>query len=311
MVKFNIHHLLLKRLVSDIIQAHMAVEVEQAQRLGDNHLEGRDALGIYFGEIDRRPLLTADQEVALAKRIELGDEVAFGQLVEANLRLVVSIAKKHSSSGVPLLDLIQEGNIGLMHAAEKFNWRKGYKFSTYATWWIRQRVERAIPDQGYNNLPVKTSLVVFKRLLRHEEELAQRLGRKPTRTELAADAGMEKELVLRLKQGAIPPIPLDTPIFGDGNTRLGDIIEDKKAIHPPDHILHQERRQEILDALQTLDEPAREILILYYGLNGKGPLKFDQIGERLGLPGWKVQDINRRALEKLRKNGQLQGLMEP
>lgn len=271
--------------------------VEQAERiLKSDRSVGRDALEIYFDEIKRIPLLNAAQEVALAKRIELGDEVAFDRLVEANLRLVVSIAERHLGHGVPLLDLVQEGNIGLMSAVEKFDYRRGFKFSTYATWWIRQAMQRNIPDQLPNvTIPAKT----YDRFMMSARKRQQALE---------LPDGPQREQVRELAL-ALSAASLDTPIFEDSNTQLGDIIEDKKAVHPPDHVINQERREAILAALQKLDEQAREILILYYGLNKEGPLTFSEIGERLGLPSWKVQDVNMRALKILGQNGQLRDLL--
>jgi RNA polymerase primary sigma factor len=258
-----------------------------------------DALGTYLREIGRHPLLTADDEVALAKRIEKGDEEATVRMVTANLRLVVSIARRYRSTGIPLLDLIQEGNLGLLRAVEKFDWRKGFKFSTYATWWIRQAIQRGIADRGRTvRLPVHIHEQLV-RLRRERRELEATLGREATPDELARAAGMSTERVLQLQGAGLAPLSLETPVGDSGDTTIGDFVSDEREELFSD-VMRTVGRMELERALSTLPERERMILALRFGLTGEEPMTLERIGERFGLTRERIRQLEAKALAKLR-----------
>jgi RNA polymerase primary sigma factor len=258
-----------------------------------------DALGTYLREIGRHTLLTAAEEVTLAKLIEKGDEAATVRMVCSNLRLVVSIARRYRSTGIPLLDLIQEGNLGLLRAVEKFDWRKGFKFSTYATWWIRQAIQRGIADRGRTvRLPVHIHEQLV-RLRRERRELEATLGREATPDELARAAGMPAARVLQLLGAGLAPISLETPVGDSGDSTIGDFVSDAKDEHFTD-VMRAVGRQELERALSTLPERERMILALRFGLTGEEPMTLERIGERFGLTRERIRQLEGKALAKLR-----------
>ena len=258
-----------------------------------------DALGTYLREIGRHPLLTAADEIALAQRIEKGDEDATVRMVCANLRLVVSIARRYRSTGIPLLDLIQEGNLGLLRAVEKFDWRKGFKFSTYATWWIRQAIQRGIADRGRTvRLPVHIHEQLVP-LRRERRELEATLGREATPDELARAAGMSTARVLQLQGAGLAPLSLETPVGESGDTTIGDFVSDNRDELFTD-VMRTVGRMELERALSSLPERERMILALRFGLTGEEPMTLERIGERFGLTRERIRQLEAKALAKLR-----------
>jgi len=261
----------------------------------------RDAVRQYLRDIRGIPLLTAAQEVALAQRIEAGDTAALQQLTLANLRLVVSVAKRYPGRGLSLPDLIQEGNLGLMRATQKFDWRRGYRFSTYATWWIRQAVTRAIGDKGRTiRLPAHVGEAVT-RLNAAQQRLAQIHGREPTDEELQRELGVDRGRLAETRQAARAPSSLDRAVGEDGGTDVADLIADP-GIPEPDEGVH--RRQLTVDAHRALeaalDEREAVVLRLRFGLDGLAPRSLEEVGRRLRLTRERVRQLEARALRKLR-----------
>ena len=274
-------------------------EDEQPDAALPDEVYTADALGTYLREIGRHPLLTAADEVALAKRIEKSDEDATVRMVCANLRLVVSIARRYRSTGIPLLDLIQEGNLGLLRAVEKFDWRKGFKFSTYATWWIRQAIQRGIADRGRTvRLPVHIHEQLV-RLRRERRELEATLGREATPDELARAAGMSTARVLQLQGAGLAPLSLETPVGESGDTTIGDFVSDNRDELFTD-VMRTVGRMELERALSSLPERERMILALRFGLTGEEPMTLERIGERFGLTRERIRQLEAKALAKLR-----------
>ncbi|MCS7240968.1 MAG: sigma-70 family RNA polymerase sigma factor [Candidatus Bipolaricaulota bacterium] len=264
----------------------------------------------YFDEIARVPLLTKEEEVELAKRIEAGDEEAKKKLAEANLRLVVSIAKKYRGCGLPFLDLIQEGNLGLMKAVEKFDWRKGYKFSTYATWWIRQAILRAITNRS-RTIRVPTHInELIRKIHEAEREHIKEHGAGPTLEELAEELDTTVDNIVKAKRTAQYTASLDTPIgYDEEGAVLGDFIEDEDAISPTHETFRELLIQEIRKALkERLTPRERRVLELRYGLDGNPPKTLDEVGEIFGISRERVRQIQKEALEKLRGSEVLQKL---
>ena len=258
----------------------------------------QDALKLYVRQIGNGRLLTAAEERELARRKDEGDEWAKRRLVECNLRLVMSITRNYMNSGVPLLDLIQEGNLGLMRAVEKFDYRMGYKLSTYATWWIRQSVTRAIADQGRTiRLPVHVVDQVRK-LMRARRALMQKLNRDPLPEELAAESGFELKRVHDLLELVEDPVSLDTPV-GEGDSLYGDMIEDENADHPDEVLAELLRRDELQVAVGNLNERMRRVLELRFGVNGDEPRTLEQVGAELGVTRERVRQLESRALREL------------
>jgi RNA polymerase primary sigma factor len=259
----------------------------------------QDPLKLYVRSIGGGPLLTRAEEAELARRKDAGDEAAKRRLIEANLRLVMSITRNYTKAGVPLLDLIQEGNLGLIRAVEKFDYKMGYKLSTYATWWIRQAVTRALADQGRTiRLPVHVAEQV-RRLLRSRRQLAQKLNREPTLAELAAEAQLTEEKVRDLLELVEDPVSLDTPI-GDGDSLYGDIIEDVHSDQPEAQTARHLRHREVAHALATLNPRMREVLALRFGLDGGQPQTLEEVGSRMGVTRERVRQLESRALRELR-----------
>jgi len=267
-----------------------------------------DPLQLYLEGISKVDLLTAAQEVELAKRIERGDGRAKEQMVEANLRLVVSIAKRYRRQGLPFLDLIQEGTIGLVRAVEKFDHRRGFKFSTYATWWIRQAVTRALAEKGRTiRMPVN---VVDKlhRIVRSERILRAKLYRDPTPAEIAKDADLALEEVERILRTAQTPVSLQTPVGDEGETELGHLLADGNLPLPDDAAQSVSRMAALRGCLDTLDDRQRQVLELRYGLDGGRPRSLDEIGLVFNVTRERVRQIESRSLTKLAELAEAQQL---
>jgi len=259
-----------------------------------------DPVRMYLREIGRVPLLKAAEEVILAKRMEAGDLEARRHLTEANLRLVVSVAKKYIGRGMSLLDLIQEGNIGLIRAVEKFDYRKGYKFSTYATWWIRQAITRAIADQARTiRIPVHM-VETINRLIRTSRRLVQELGRDPTHDEIALEMGLPPEKVREIIKISQEPVSLETPIGEEEDSHLGDFIEDVKALAPADAASHQLLKEQVEDVLDSLTQRERRVLQLRFGLDDGRSRTLEEVGREFGVTRERIRQIEAKALRKLR-----------
>ncbi|WP_458121715.1 RNA polymerase sigma factor RpoD [Paenibacillus sp. Z6-24] len=259
-----------------------------------------DPVRMYLKEIGRVPLLSADSEVELAKRIEQGDEEAKRRLAEANLRLVVSIAKRYVGRGMLFLDLIQEGNMGLIKAVEKFDHTKGYKFSTYATWWIRQAITRAIADQARTiRIPVHMVETINK-LIRVSRQLLQELGREPTPEEIAAEMELSVEKVREIMKIAQEPVSLETPIGEEDDSHLGDFIEDQDALAPADAAAYELLKEQLEDVLDTLTEREENVLRLRFGLDDGRTRTLEEVGKVFGVTRERIRQIEAKALRKLR-----------
>ena len=287
-------------------------EESRAEASPDLSVEpGVDSLRLYLHAIGRVSLLSADQEIALAKRIERGDIDAKRQMVEANLRLVVSIAKGYTSRGLSFLDLIQEGSLGLIRAVEKFDYRRGYKFSTYATWWIRQAVTRAIADKSRT---IRVPVHVNERLSRvrsAERNLVQNLGREPEPHEIAAELDMEVSEVRDLMSIGTAPVSLEAPLGEDGDGRVADLVPDESTESPFEHATDSLQREGLERALRLLTERERKVIQLRYGLLGADPLTLEQIGRDFGITRERVRQIESNSLRKLKRLPQAQSLREP
>jgi RNA polymerase primary sigma factor len=259
----------------------------------------QDPLKLYVRAIGDGPLLSAREERELGRRKDEGDEAAKAKLIESNLRLVMSITRKYSRSGVPLLDLIQEGNLGLIRAVEKFDWRLGYKLSTYATWWIRQSVSRALADQGRTiRLPVHVAEQARK-MLRSRRLLTQKLNRDPTVAEIAGDSGFTPKRVRELLQLVDDAISLETPV-GDGDGLYGDLIEDTNSDQPESATATESRSVELAEALLRLNPRLQRVLTMRFGLDGQIPRTLDEVGAELGVSRERVRQLESRALGELR-----------
>ncbi|HHV52851.1 MAG TPA: RNA polymerase sigma factor RpoD [Synergistaceae bacterium] len=259
-----------------------------------------DPVRMYLREIGKIPLLTPEEEVELAKRIEAGDLEAKKKLMAANLRLVVSIAKKYIGRGMLFLDLIQEGNLGLSRAVEKFDYRKGFKFSTYATWWIRQAITRAIADQARTiRIPVHMVETINK-LIRVSRQLVQKLGREPTAEEIAEEMGIDAERVAEIQRIAQEPVSLETPIGEEEDSQLGDFLEDKELLSPDDAAANQLLREELESMIDELAPREREVLRLRFGLEDGHPYTLEEVGRRFGVTRERIRQIEAKALRKLR-----------
>ena len=266
-------------------------------------LEGvstEDPVRMYLKEIGNVPLLTTEQEVELAKRVEAGDEEAKKQLTEANLRLVVSIAKKYVGRGMPFLDLIQEGNMGLMKAVDKFDYTKGYKFSTYATWWIRQAITRGIADTG-RTIRVPVHMVeTINKTLRMTRTLLQELGREPTQEEVAERLNVSVSRVREVLKISRDPVSLDTPIGEEDDSHLGDFIEDDSALSPADSAAFSMLRAELATALESLTDRERQVVKLRFGLEDGRARTLEEVGKEFNVTRERIRQIEAKALRKLR-----------
>ena len=258
-----------------------------------------DTLKLYVRQIGDGRLLTAEEERELARRKDAGDEAAKSRLIECNLRLVMSITRNYTKAGVPLLDLIQEGNLGLIRAVEKFDWKLGFKLSTYATWWIRQAVSRALADQGRTiRLPIHVAEQARK-VLRARRILTQKLNRDPTVEEIAKESGLTVERVQELFELVEDPVSFETPI-GDGQGLYGDLIEDVHSDRPDDATAKQLRSVELAEAMLRLNPRLRRVLAMRFGLEGHTPKTLEEVGTDLGVTRERVRQLESRALRELR-----------
>jgi len=259
-----------------------------------------DPVRMYLKEIGRVDLLSAEEEINLATRIEDGDEEAKRRLAEANLRLVVSIAKRYVGRGMLFLDLIQEGNMGLIKAVEKFDYRKGFKFSTYATWWIRQAITRAIADQARTiRIPVHMVETINK-LIRVQRQLLQDLGREPTPEEIAEDMDLTPDKVREILKIAQEPVSLETPIGEEDDSHLGDFIEDQDATSPSEHAAYELLKEQLEDVLDTLTDREENVLRLRFGLDDGRTRTLEEVGKVFGVTRERIRQIEAKALRKLR-----------
>jgi RNA polymerase primary sigma factor len=286
-------------------------ETEQSTYVnGDLAVATTDALQLFLNEAGRWPLLTAEEEVELAKRIERGDKEAKDRMINSNLRLVVSIAKRYQGHGLSLLDLIQEGIIGLIRAVEKFDWRRGFKFSTYATWWIRQAVQRGVANKARTiRIPVHIA-EREQRIARAERELAPKLGRPPTEKEVAKHARLPVKQVQEVRKAARAVTSLDRPIGDENEGALGELFASEQA--PPEEEIGVSLEQDVLRrAVGQLPEREREVVKLRYGLNGdRDPASLEAIGRQLGLTRERVRQIEANALEQLAVNREIEALKD-
>ncbi len=259
-----------------------------------------DPVRMYLKEIGKVPLLTAAEEIELAKRMEAGDEYAKQKLCEANLRLVVSIAKKYVGRGMLFLDLIQEGNLGLIKAVDKFDWTKGYKFSTYATWWIRQAITRSIADQARTiRIPVHMVETINK-LIRVSRQLLQEEGREPSPDEIAAEMGISVEKVREILKIAQEPVSLETPIGEEEDSHLGDFIPDEDAPAPAEAAAFSMLKEQLVDVLGTLTEREQKVLKLRFGLEDGRARTLEEVGKQFDVTRERIRQIEAKALRKLR-----------
>jgi RNA polymerase primary sigma factor len=275
-------------------------EIEDAEEaLAEAPEATQDPLKLYVRQIGDGRLLTPAEERELARRKDEGDEAAKRRLIECNLRLVMSITRNYTKAGVPLLDLIQEGNLGLIRAVEKFDYRMGYKLSTYATWWIRQSVTRALADQGRTiRLPVHVAEQV-RRLMRARRTLTQKLNRDPTVPELAKESGFPERRVDELLDLVEDPVSLETPV-GDGESMYADLIEDVNSDQPDESTAKRLRSAELAEALKCLNPRMRHVLALRFGLDGTVPQTLEEVGAGLGITRERVRQLESRALRELR-----------
>ena len=276
------------------------IEVEKIDLSVPDGLSIEDPVRMYLKEIGKVPLLSAEEEIELAKRMELGDQEAKKRLAEANLRLVVSIAKRYVGRGMLFLDLIQEGNLGLIKAVEKFDYRKGYKFSTYATWWIRQAITRAIADQARTiRIPVHMVETINK-LIRVSRQLLQELGREPTPEEIAAEMNMPVERVREILKISQEPVSLETPIGEEEDSHLGDFIQDDNVPVPADAAAFTLLKEQLEEVLGTLTEREQKVLTLRFGLEDGRARTLEEVGKEFNVTRERIRQIEAKALRKLR-----------
>ena len=276
------------------------VEMEKIDLSVPDGVSIEDPVRMYLKEIGKVPLLTAEEEIELAKRMELGDEEAKKRLAEANLRLVVSIAKRYVGRGMLFLDLIQEGNLGLIKAVEKFDYRKGYKFSTYATWWIRQAITRAIADQARTiRIPVHMVETINK-LIRVSRQLLQELGREPTPEEIAEEMNMPVERVREILKISQEPVSLETPIGEEEDSHLGDFIQDDNVPVPADAASFTLLKEQLVEVLSTLTDREQKVLRLRFGLDDGRARTLEEVGKEFNVTRERIRQIEAKALRKLR-----------
>lgn len=277
-----------------------SVQEEEIDAFIPEGISINDPVRMYLKEIGKIPLLTPEEEIDLAKSMEDGNEEAKRRLAEANLRLVVSIAKKYVGRGMLFLDLIQEGNLGLIKAVEKFNYRKGFKFSTYATWWIRQAITRAIADQARTiRIPVHMVETINK-LIRVSRQLVQELGREPSPEEIALEMDISVERVREILKIAQEPVSLETPIGEEDDSHLGDFIEDHEVLAPADAAAFELLREQLEDVLDTLTPREQKVLRLRFGLDDGRTRTLEEVGQVFGVTRERIRQIEAKALRKLR-----------
>lgn len=289
---------------NETVPSIQQVQKEEAIDLNDLSvppgIKINDPVRMYLKEIGRVPLLSAAEEIELAKKIEDGDEEAKRRLAEANLRLVVSIAKRYVGRGMLFLDLIQEGNMGLIKAVEKFDYNKGYKFSTYATWWIRQAITRAIADQARTiRIPVHMVETINK-LIRVQRQLLQDLGREPTPEEVSKEMDLTPDKVREILKIAQEPVSLETPIGEEDDSHLGDFIEDQEALAPSDAAAYELLKEQLEDVLDTLTDREENVLRLRFGLDDGRTRTLEEVGKVFGVTRERIRQIEAKALRKLR-----------
>ena len=296
------------RITEDDVDDEMLLEVEEEEEIEVEKIDLsvpdgvsiEDPVRMYLKEIGKVPLLSAEEEIELAKRMELGDQEAKKRLAEANLRLVVSIAKRYVGRGMLFLDLIQEGNLGLIKAVEKFDYRKGYKFSTYATWWIRQAITRAIADQARTiRIPVHMVETINK-LIRVSRQLLQELGREPSPEEIAAEMNMPVERVREILKISQEPVSLETPIGEEEDSHLGDFIQDDNVPVPADAAAFTLLKEQLEEVLGTLTEREQKVLTLRFGLEDGRARTLEEVGKEFNVTRERIRQIEAKALRKLR-----------
>lgn len=276
------------------------IDVEKIDLSVPDGISIEDPVRMYLKEIGKVPLLSADEEIELAKRMELGDEEAKKKLAEANLRLVVSIAKRYVGRGMLFLDLIQEGNLGLIKAVEKFDYRKGYKFSTYATWWIRQAITRSIADQARTiRIPVHMVETINK-LIRVSRQLLQEYGREPSPEEIAAEMDISEEKVREILKIAQEPVSLETPIGEEEDSHLGDFIPDEEVPAPAEAAAFSMLKEQLVEVLDTLTEREQKVLKLRFGLEDGRARTLEEVGKQFDVTRERIRQIEAKALRKLR-----------
>jgi RNA polymerase primary sigma factor len=278
----------------------VAAEEEEVRPVEAPREVSTDSLQLFLKDIGKVDLLTAAQEVELAKRIERGDHSAKQEMVEANLRLVVSIAKKYRNQGLPFLDLIQEGTIGLVRAAEKFDYRKGFKFSTYATWWIRQAVARALADKARTiRMPVHV-VEKLNKIVRSERKLRAELGREPVAAEIARDLDLTSDEVEHIRRSAQTPVSLEKPVGDEDESEFGHFITDVNMPLPDEEAEVTMRKETLIKILGTLSSRERQVLELRYGLDGQHPRTLDEVGRTFNVTRERIRQIENQSLKKLR-----------
>ncbi len=287
-------------LIDKDMEEEEVIDVEKEDLSPPKGISVDDPVRMYLKEIGKVPLLDADEETELAKRMEQGDEEAKRRLAEANLRLVVSIAKRYVGRGMQFLDLIQEGNLGLIKAVEKFDYRKGFKFSTYATWWIRQAITRAIADQARTiRIPVHMVETINK-LIRVSRQLLQDLGREPTPEEIASEMNLDEEKVREIMKIAQEPVSLETPIGEEEDSHLGDFIEDDAAQAPAEAATFTLLKEQLIEVLDTLTPREQKVLRLRFGLDDGRARTLEEVGKEFDVTRERIRQIEAKALRKLR-----------
>lgn len=293
--------------------AFLKKEEEEQEGIGPEEaggFEADDSVRLYLKEIGKIPLLSMDEELELAKRMEQGDETAFQKLAESNLRLVVSIAKRYAGRGMHLLDLIQEGNLGLMRAVEKYDYRRGYRFSTYATWWIRQSITRALADQSRTiRIPVHM-VESINRMIRTSRQMVQELGREPTDKEIAARLEIPMERMEELRRISLEPISLETPIGEEDDSHLGDFIQDDHTVVPADQAAYRLLQEHLETALHTLTDRERMVLKLRFGMVDGKAHTLEEVGREFGVTRERIRQIETKAIRKLRHPSQIRKLKD-
>lgn len=295
---------------SEIPEESLDIEKDIEINLGDTSVNVDDHVRMYLKEIGKVPLLTSDEENSLAIRMEAGDENARKRLAEANLRLVVSIAKRYVGRGMHFLDLIQEGNLGLIKAVEKFDYKKGFKFSTYATWWIRQAITRAIADQARTiRIPVHMVETINK-LLRVSKQLLQEYGREPTALEIAKEMQLPIEKVRDIMKLSQDPVSLETPIGEEEDSHIGDFIADDEALAPQEAAAFTLLKEQLMSVLETLTEREKKVLVLRFGLDDGRSRTLEEVGKEFNVTRERIRQIEAKALRKLRHPGRSKKLRD-